>query len=340
MSHRASDQRAAIGASGEYGDLAVHPIAELIPSMTAEEFDQLVDSVKADGLLHDIILSKDGTIILDGRHRYLACIEAGVEPTFRTLDHDLSEAEIPRFVVVENVHRRNLTVGQKAMIAAEIEAYHAQEAKAHQRGAGGGKGRAGGDVRTVGTNSSQPINRSAARAAADFGVGVTAVKQAKKLKQEAPDLAREVERGKLSLNEATKQHWAKPQVQSDPVPKPSQKTITLLTHEGVEVPYPEPKSKSTFNQTNDQVDWAKWTWNPVTGCLHGCSYCYAREMAEMMPSYRAAYPVGFTPLFHEERLDAPANTKVPAEAVTDRDGVDASCALWLTCMGSGYQTRR
>jgi len=34
-------------------------------------------------------------------------------------------------------------------------------------------------------------------------------------------------------------------------------------------------------------------------------------------SYAQTYPVGFTPLFHHERLDAPRNTKVPEQAKTD-----------------------
>lgn len=29
-----------------------------------------------------------------------------------------------------------------------------------------------------------------------------------------------------------------------------------------------------------KIDWADATWNPVTGCLHGCEYCYARKYAE------------------------------------------------------------
>ncbi|MGN0996536.1 MAG: DUF5131 family protein [Candidatus Ventricola sp.] len=28
-----------------------------------------------------------------------------------------------------------------------------------------------------------------------------------------------------------------------------------------------------------KIDWADSTWNPVTGCLHGCEYCYARTIA-------------------------------------------------------------
>lgn len=32
-----------------------------------------------------------------------------------------------------------------------------------------------------------------------------------------------------------------------------------------------------INQT--KIEWCSHTWNPVTGCKHGCPYCYARSMA-------------------------------------------------------------
>lgn len=28
-----------------------------------------------------------------------------------------------------------------------------------------------------------------------------------------------------------------------------------------------------------KIEWCDSTWNPVTGCLHGCEYCYARRVA-------------------------------------------------------------
>lgn len=28
-----------------------------------------------------------------------------------------------------------------------------------------------------------------------------------------------------------------------------------------------------------KIDWCDSTWNPVTGCLHGCEYCYAKGIA-------------------------------------------------------------
>lgn len=30
---------------------------------------------------------------------------------------------------------------------------------------------------------------------------------------------------------------------------------------------------------NSAIEWTTKTWNPVTGCLNGCPYCYARDLA-------------------------------------------------------------
>lgn len=35
-----------------------------------------------------------------------------------------------------------------------------------------------------------------------------------------------------------------------------------------------------------KIDWADATWNPVTGCLHGCDYCYARGIANRFGGHK------------------------------------------------------
>lgn len=91
-----------------------------------------------------------------------------------------------------------------------------------------------------------------------------------------------------------------------------------------------------------KIDWCDASWNPVTGCYHGCEYCYARGMAtrfglsyapklgdpgmegakkydsdegmdtmlELEKPYEKEgriqpYPMGFNPTFHRYRLDIP-----------------------------------
>lgn len=102
---------------------------------------------------------------------------------------------------------------------------------------------------------------------------------------------------------------------------------------------------------NTKIDWAESSWNPVTGCLHGCEYCYARSMAHRYAGFNpestrgngewntiqyekdaprlailngrqyrtmqdgkkivAPYPFDFAPTLHRYRLDIPARWKKP-----------------------------
>lgn len=92
-----------------------------------------------------------------------------------------------------------------------------------------------------------------------------------------------------------------------------------------------------------KIEWCDMTWNPVTGCLHNCPYCYARRIAERFgldfapklddPGMEGAckydsaegidtmlelekpytkggriqpYPMAFLPTFHRYRLNEPA----------------------------------
>lgn len=75
-----------------------------------------------------------------------------------------------------------------------------------------------------------------------------------------------------------------------------------------------------------KIDWADSTWNPVTGCLHQCKYCYARGIANRFglhltsdsplkrheldePNPKSPYPYDFEPTFHRYRLGEYANKR-------------------------------
>ncbi|MBQ9551386.1 MAG: DUF5131 family protein [Clostridia bacterium] len=93
-----------------------------------------------------------------------------------------------------------------------------------------------------------------------------------------------------------------------------------------------------------KIEWADATWNPVTGCAHGCAYCYAKRIAErfgghssgkslvdighpITPLYIldapmkkiqkdgkeaiAPFPYWFTPTLHRYRMDEPKKWKKP-----------------------------
>ena len=71
-----------------------------------------------------------------------------------------------------------------------------------------------------------------------------------------------------------------------------------------------------------RIEWCDSTWNPVTGCKHGCPYCYARRVAGRFgephkasgelhtiqsPPISTPYPFGFDPTYHRYRLKEPAS---------------------------------
>ncbi len=70
-----------------------------------------------------------------------------------------------------------------------------------------------------------------------------------------------------------------------------------------------------FTETNVSVDWAVYTINPLSGCLHTCSYCYARYQAETLNRYKQ----GFQPTFFPGRLLAFSEMEPPEETDHPRD---------------------
>ena len=44
------------------------------------------------------------------------------------------------------------------------------------------------------------------------------------------------------------------------------------------------------------------TWNPITGCLHLCRYCWARKLVETRLKNTKKYSEGFKPMFHHQEL--------------------------------------
>lgn len=181
--------------------------------MSKGEFERLKDSIRESGLLEPIVLHKDGRI-LDGRCRQEICEEIGLDPKYRNFNDDDEAAA--RFVVAMNIARRHLTTSQCAALGAEALDWYEAEAKKRQEEAGkaaakkggetGGKGRPKKDNSPSGKNSTKANDKgkAVARAAADFKTNPKYVQQAKKLKEEAPDLHEQVKKGEVKIGMAMK----------------------------------------------------------------------------------------------------------------------------------------
>ena len=102
-----------------------HPIADIFPMMSADEYTGLCDDFQRNGL-HEAIKLFEGKII-DGRNRYNACCDVNVKPRYVMWDGNGSPIA---YVVSLNLHRRHLDESQRAMIAARLKPMFEVEAKA------------------------------------------------------------------------------------------------------------------------------------------------------------------------------------------------------------------
>lgn len=323
-----------------------HEYANLIPEMMNEDqFSVLVESIKKGfDKDHPVVLFKGK--ILDGRHRYLACKKAEITPIFKEFSG--SDDDALQFVKRENIERNHYNEGQRAMIAAKLKSLFEEQAKKRQQAAGGDNKsieavRQKNDV-SVSANLRSPSDngKSAEKAANIVNVSTRSVENATKvIEKGAPELVQAVEQGKIAVSTAAAITQLPKERQKEVVESNNSSTIVAAAKEANEIKKVEKaqprkseyillddylklsdedkrlallpvKSNSTFNKQSDEsIDWAKWSWNPITGCRHECPYCYANDIAIRF------YPQKFEPSFYAERLLAPSQVKVPDTAKTD-----------------------
>jgi hypothetical protein len=172
------------------GPYEVHPFAAAFPLIEGDQFDELVKDIKDHGLRDPIVLSRDGSVLIDGRNRWRACKAAGVKPDTRCLD-DESEQDILDLIASSNVHRRHLSLGELAMIGVEYEKQFAAATKMGRP--------AKESIEEPRDFPGSKQNLSSERAGRAVGVNGRAVSVAKRLVQEAPDLAEQVRSGEKKL---------------------------------------------------------------------------------------------------------------------------------------------
>jgi hypothetical protein len=153
---------------------------------------QVADDIKDNGFRPEPITLLDDKI-LDGRNRYNAAKLAGYK--LQPGDFEQFEERYPgqdpfRFVLAKNLHRRHLTVGQRACLAAELYK------RMVKRPVGQPK-----EISGIPDNT-PTANESLKKAAEVIGVSVDSVQQVLHIEKVAPALAADVKAGKRTLHEA------------------------------------------------------------------------------------------------------------------------------------------
>uniref|UniRef100_A0A7V4G8M6 DUF5131 family protein n=1 Tax=Desulfobacca acetoxidans TaxID=60893 RepID=A0A7V4G8M6_9BACT len=217
-----------------------------------------------------IILWAEEGVVVDGHTRLAAAKNLGLKeiPVHRKSFAD--EDEALAYAIHNQRHRRNLT---------DAEIIRCIEVLDRRKKQGEGQERDKGQFQPKASH--EAIGKSAQDTAKVVGISRAKVERARTVLQHAEEPLKEaVQAGEMSINQAYQLTQEKRKLQDT--------------------------GKAVFNRTNDNIKWASWTWNPVTGCKHGCPYCYARDIAA-----RFYGNGGFEPRFHPERLHAPVNTKPP-----------------------------
>jgi protein gp37 len=295
----------------------IHPACLAVPSIESDDRVKLEESIGRDGLRHEILLTDDG-LLVDGRNRLLACFNGKIEPRFRKITADPWQVAF-----AENIARRHLDVKRKAAFGLAWQEHEKQNAA--QRKEAGQK--AGGHARHGKSRLVEmfpPSSKSRDKIGDRVGVSGKSVDKVAVIKEYAPEKLVDDSSLEQAYKEAATRRKQQQEKPADIPVVQSVEMTKIITAKGVESEIPLPK-KIVFNHTNDTVAWASWTWNPVTGCEHGCSFCYAREIAnsQRMAPY---YPNGFEPTFHPYRLAAPKNSSVPTSA-DQRDGRVFVCSM-------------
>lgn len=168
--------------------LTVHPLAEIVPPMTPEEYKKLKENIKAHGQREPITLY-EGKII-DGAHRYRACRELGIQPKTR----ELRDEEPLDFIISENVARRHLSVGQIAALAVAM----AEEMRARFPASDNGT-----DIKAVADHLGTKVVSSKAQlldvVAPVVGAKPHSAEVFQTLQKQAPKLAKQVAAGTMDL---------------------------------------------------------------------------------------------------------------------------------------------
>lgn len=183
------------------GAVKIHPDAEVFPLMSDDEFQRLADSIEKDGLLEPITLLDDQ--ILDGRHRDRACEERGIESSYVEWDPSCGITPL-EWVIARNLHRRQLSIAQRAALAVELEARLASASRERMRQGG----KRSGETRRGKRRSDHLVipsvtsHMSRELAGAQFGVSGMSVQRIKQIRGRDPVVFDRIKKGEIGVGKA------------------------------------------------------------------------------------------------------------------------------------------
>lgn len=154
-------------------ELQAHKFADIFPMIEGDSFEELKKDIKEQGLQQTII-TYEGKI-LDGRNRYKACKEIGIEPRFE----EYKGNNPLQFVISLNLKRRHLNESQRAVVASKLA-----------------------NMNWGGDRSKSPIgDLTQEEAAKIMNVSERSIQRIKQIEREAPEKLKDIELGNKRADE-------------------------------------------------------------------------------------------------------------------------------------------
>lgn len=195
-----------------------HQLSAAFPDMPDEDFQDLLESIKAHGQREPITTYENK--ILDGWHRFRACLQLDINPSF----HEFDGQDPVSYVMDLNLHRRHLSPAQKAMAVVTCSTWTGVGTPLRKY-----------QIPPMGGITSKEMAKRA-------GVGERSVERAKKVVQSGDkEVIEKVKKGAMSLREAIKVVDKEEPENVPPAPvKPVLKSaVSQDKHEALRVAYDE-----------------------------------------------------------------------------------------------------
>ena len=256
----------------------------VIRPLDAEEHRRLEESILAEGCRDPIVVWSG--VVIDGMNRFDICTANAIAYKIHEMEFANREQAMA-WIIRNQFARRNITMADKAKLvskllplvsaaASKLSTRMMEEDKATMESAAKTMSHIEDVLKLARDPKADPRSVVAKMA----GISRAQVTKAKKVMDEAtPAQKKRLDAGDASIN----------------------KLYTEIRESE------KAQSSLTFNPTTERVGFAKWTWNPYTGCHNKCKWCYARDMASRFKLYEE----GFAPTFRREKLAAPFNTRIP-----------------------------
>ena len=180
--------------------LRAHPIAELVPYMTTDQYGALLDDIREHGLRTPIVMYEG--MVLDGRNRARAWYDIYDNWDVPSTEFKGTVEEAIAFVRSHNIKRRHLKPSQIAYYEAQAAAFSNPQ---HGR-----------------PKKNSRISPTQRQIAKEAGVDIETIALAAKAVKAAPEVGPYLRDGKISVNRALKVAYLPKEERFDALTKPPQ----------------------------------------------------------------------------------------------------------------------